>query len=544
MTGISDLPVAKMPQLRAATVSSQVIRRKRKRKTPDETNVGDEPQTETQTDSTAAAQHDPSGEVSSQPGRESREQTGDSDVPTTTTPSTSAPPQPKKTKNAGSKTPTAACQIEWPVYFKELSRTHGALNLVSTFCSTRKHIATTFDTIKNAVETQTKRPLTIEDVAAVKALRPDGITFAYVDEIMLQIEVKGAERDSTFKSGRAADFRSQGPAADASVGGLTGMDGIGSQHPDEMLVEPSRQVLFFEFVDGDLRRQVTNKKTGEATNPNRKLRNEDVKMPVFSQKQLTTLIGKRNQKFRNAIVAFLNRCVDESMDPEMVLKQESSEYIPVPPDSEPSTPKPVQSTIPKTIPTERKDIPEIVQEIKESSWYTGQIVPDGHRVFEAQEPVYGELDFLLSQDMVNALFNAKNITQFYAHQTEAINSLHAGRNVVVATSTSSGKSLIYQLPVLHALEQNHHTRAMYIFPTKALAQDQKRSLREMLSYMPGLEDMLVETFDGDTPFLERNMIREEARIIFTNPDMLHITILPQEDRWRTFLKNLRYVVGE
>lgn len=530
-----------MPQLRAATVSNQVIRRKRKRKTPDETNVGDEPQTKTQTNSTAAAQNNPPVEVLLQHEREPREQIGDSDVPTTTTPSASAP-QPKKTKNAGSKTHTAVCQIEWPAYFKELSRTHGALNLVSTFCSTRKHIATTFDTIKNAVETQTKRPLTIEDVAAIKALRPDGITFAYVDEIMLQIEVKGAERDSTFKSGRAKDFRSQGPAADASVGGLTGMDGIGSQHPDEVLVEPGRQVLFFEFVDGDLRRQVTNKKTGEATNPNRKLRNEDVKMPVFSQKQLTTLIGKRNQKFHDALVLFLNRCIDENMDPEMVLKQEASEFIPVPPDSEPSTPKPTQSSIPKTIPTERKDIPEIVQEIKDSPWYTGQIVPDGHRVFEAQEPVHGELNFLLSQDMVNALFNAKNITQFYAHQTEAINSLHAGRNVVVATSTSSGKSLIYQLPVLHALEQNHHTRAMYIFPTKALAQDQKRSLREMLSYMPGLEDTLVETFDGDTPFLERNMIREEARIIFTNPDMLHITILPQEDRWRTFLKNLRYVV--
>ena len=111
--------------------------------------------------------------------------------------------------------------------------------------------------------------------------------------------------------------------------------------------------------------------------------------------------------------------------------------------------------------------------------------------------------------MVNALYNAKNITQFYAHQTEAINQLRAGSHVVVSTSTSSGKSLIYQLPVLHALEQDRLTRAMYIFPTKALAQDQKRSLKDMLSYLPGLEDILVETFDGDTPMQSRNMIRED-----------------------------------
>ena len=145
---------------------------------------------------------------------------------------------------------------------------------------------------------------------------------------------------------------------------------------------------------------------------------------------------------------------------------------------------------------------------------------------------------------MNALYNAKGITQFFAHQAEALNGLHDGHNVVVATSTSSGKSLIYQLPILHALEEDYNSRAMYIFPTKALAQDQKRSLKEMLAYMPGLETTVVETFDGDTPMGERNAIREEARIIFTNPDMLHVTILPQEERWRTFLKNLKFVVGE
>jgi len=252
------------------------------------------------------------------------------------------------------------------------------------------------------------------------------------------------------------------------------------------------------------------------------------------------LIERRNTRFTQAVTAFLEQCVADGTDPEAVLRAQSEQFIPQP-SADDKEDKPTNSP-PPTIPSERKSIPEIIDEIKQCSWYTGQIVPDGHRVFDAQEACYGDLDFLLSQDLVNALYNTKNITRFYAHQAEAINALHAGHHVVVATSTSSGKSLIYQLPVLHALEQDPHTRAMYIFPTKALAQDQRRSLREMVAFMPGLDGVVVETFDGDTPMGEREAIRDGASIVFTNPDMLHVTILPQEERWRTFLKNLKYVV--
>lgn len=185
---------------------------------------------------------------------------------------------------------------------------------------------------------------------------------------------------------------------------------------------------------------------------------------------------------------------------------------------------------------------EIIDEIRAMDWYFAQIVPEGHRVFEAQSAVYGDLTFQLSQDLVNALYNTKGITQFYLHQAEAINSLYAGEDVIVSTSTSSGKSLIYQVPMLHELGRDPNSRGMYIFPTKALAQDQKRSIKELLQFMDGLQDVMVETFDGDTPMGSRNLIRDEARIIFTNPDMLHITILPQESSWRTFLKNLKFVV--
>ncbi|KEY70866.1 hypothetical protein S7711_00712 [Stachybotrys chartarum IBT 7711] len=443
-----------------------------------------------------------------------------------------AKPKPKLRTEPSS---NVTCLVDWPEWFKSLDKTHRALNLVFTFFSTRKYLITTFDTIKPTVETHIKRSLSFEEVAAITALRPEGIRFAYVDELMLQLDAKAQERDDTFKN--STSLRSQAPMHDASVGGLTGSQGIGQLEN----FSGGKEVLYFEFVDGDLKRQVQDKKTGEATRPTRKLRDEDLKMPVFSQKQMTQLIERRNQRFSNAINIFLNQCAENNINPEQTLKDKAKAFIPQPSEKNEDEMLP-PSTIPETIPKERKQISEIVQELKESPWYTGQVVPDGHRVFEAQEPIYGDLNFLLSQNLVNALYNTKGITQFYAHQAEALNSLHDGVNVVVSTSTSSGKSLIYQLPVLYALEQDYNSRAMYIFPTKALAQDQKRSLKEMMAYMPGLEDTMVETFDGDTPMSERNTIREDARIIFTNPDMLHITILPQEEKWRHFLKYLKYVV--
>lgn len=460
-----------------------------------------------------------------------------SDIPSEHT-STAKGPRKRNKTPVPKEPPAVECVIEWPALFKDLERTHRALNLVYTFCSARKHVVTTLETMRSAVEANIKRPLVVEDVAAVVALRPEGIRFAYVDEVMLQLDAKGAEKADAFQTGGHRGGSSIAP--DASVGGMTGFEGLGTADDGG---ETGREVLYFEFVDEDLKRQVADRKTGEPTNPTRRLRDEALKMPVFSQKQMMNLIEKRNAKFAQAVNRFLNRCVEEKMDPEIALRSEAEGFIPRPSEPVDASRQVLTASLPPSIPKERKSIPEIVDELKALPWYTGQVVPDGHRVFEPQPAVYGDLDFLLSQDLVNALYNARNITRFYAHQAEAINALHAGRNVVVATSTSSGKSLIYQLPVLHALERDSETRAMYIFPTKALAQDQKRSLKEMMSFMPGMGDVLVETFDGDTPMSERNEIREEARIIFTNPDMLHLTILPQEERWRSFLRNLKYVVG-
>ncbi|PYI35736.1 putative ATP-dependent RNA helicase [Aspergillus indologenus CBS 114.80] len=423
--------------------------------------------------------------------------------------------QPGKKRKRAAAPPKRTPSTPWPDAFKQLSRTHRALNLVYTFCCTRKHFATTFSNIKQAVQAQLQgQELTVEDIARVRVLVPRAVRFEYVDDAKLELMTTGEREVKQLGYGRDM---------------FPEMDGV-----------PTRTLLF-ELVDQDLKREVRDPKTGEPTKPRRKMKDEDLKMPVFSQKQMLALIEKRNKKFSDAIDQFLIRCEDEKIDPVMLLESEKDAYIPIPPDDDELTAL-TSVKAPPQIPKVRKSMSEIVDEIRQMDWYTAQIVPEGHRVFEAQAPIHAELNFQLSQNLVNALYNTKGITQLYSHQAEAINHLYDGHNVIVSTSTSSGKSLIYQVPMLHELEKDPASRGMYIFPTKALAQDQRRSMQELLQFLDGLQETIIETYDGDTPMAARNHIRDEARIIFTNPDMLHITILPQESSWRTFLKNLKFVV--
>ena len=134
-----------------------------------------------------------------------------------------------------------------------------------------------------------------------------------------------------------------------------------------------------------------------------------------------------------------------------------------------------------------------------------------------------------------------HLLPLYIHQADAINLARQGRNVVVATPSASGKTLCYDIPVMEALLTERASAALYLYPTKALAQDQFRSLR--MVYQPeiiGARD--VATFDGDTPKLERGDIRKHARLILSNPDMLHLAILPNHRQWSRFLRSLKYVV--
>jgi DEAD/DEAH box helicase domain-containing protein len=131
----------------------------------------------------------------------------------------------------------------------------------------------------------------------------------------------------------------------------------------------------------------------------------------------------------------------------------------------------------------------------------------------------------------------QGITELYVHQAEAWEAARRGENLIVTTGTASGKTLAFNLPVLDSLAREPKNRALYLYPTKALAQDQARALATLA--VPGVRAAI---YDGDTPTERRSQIRKWANLVLTNPDMLHIGVLPRHDLWADVLHNLRYVV--
>ncbi|MGB7874835.1 MAG: DEAD/DEAH box helicase, partial [Anaerolineales bacterium] len=139
--------------------------------------------------------------------------------------------------------------------------------------------------------------------------------------------------------------------------------------------------------------------------------------------------------------------------------------------------------------------------------------------------------------------SSQGITSLYSHQSEAWTHVHGGKNIVLATGTASGKTLAYNLPVLASLLEDENARALYLFPTKALTQDQLSNLQTHLSNVAlGPSHIAPAIYDGDTPQRDRPAIRVNARILLTNPDMLHTGILPHHTNWADFFRNLKFVV--
>ena len=170
--------------------------------------------------------------------------------------------------------------------------------------------------------------------------------------------------------------------------------------------------------------------------------------------------------------------------------------------------------------------------------YHDQIVHVQH--IPARDAWPGWLDKPLESLLQDRLDRA-GLTTLYAHQAEAINAVRQGNNVMVATPSASGKTLCYNIPVLNTMLENTTTRALYLFPTKALAQDQLRSLTELAGKTINLP-WECSTYDGDTPSDDRAGIRKRARIVLTNPDMLHVSIMPNHQSWDRFFRRLKYVV--
>ena len=196
----------------------------------------------------------------------------------------------------------------------------------------------------------------------------------------------------------------------------------------------------------------------------------------------------------------------------------------------------------------------MVPELQTEDWWKEQIVPGGLMTSAARQAIFGgfvetirtlsamNVDSLvnltgtvshpLPESLLTAFKDAQNVHQFYKHQAQGIDAiLKDGRDVVIATSTASGKSVVYQAPILYHLERDPEFRALLVFPTKALAQDQLRSLRQLIFAHPILRDelernpWLVRTYDGDTPEADRKNVRAHSKIVLTNPDMIHVGML-------------------
>jgi len=180
-------------------------------------------------------------------------------------------------------------------------------------------------------------------------------------------------------------------------------------------------------------------------------------------------------------------------------------------------------------------IDEFVQSIKRMRSYKKQIA---HlEEIPPQDANFGELEKPLPENLHSCLLNRE--IRLYSHQAEAINKAREGKNVVIVTPTASGKTLAFNIPVLEALSLDSNATALYLYPTKALTNDQLKVLREMeketgISAYPNV-------YDGDTPQHQRASIRENSKIILSNPYGLH-QYLPWHYKWRTFLQNLKFII--
>lgn len=185
------------------------------------------------------------------------------------------------------------------------------------------------------------------------------------------------------------------------------------------------------------------------------------------------------------------------------------------------------------------DVAAFLDTIRRADFYSGQlehveILPERPaRYAEPARPLPAELQNLLAQ---------RGISQLYEHQVAALELARAGRDIVVVTPTASGKTLCYNLPILETALADPESRALYLFPTKALAQDQHKNLLELLAGGWQENGITAGVFDGDTPTAQRRRIQAEAQLVLSNPDMLHASILPYHPKWGRFFSNLRYVV--
>jgi DEAD/DEAH box helicase domain-containing protein len=185
----------------------------------------------------------------------------------------------------------------------------------------------------------------------------------------------------------------------------------------------------------------------------------------------------------------------------------------------------------------RKNVQEIISQLKLEDTGKENIVH--WQTIEEKEAKTSEMPKDIPSSLKEALYK-RGIGTMYTHQRTAYEKANQGQSFVAVTPTASGKTLCYNLPVLHGIIKNQNTRALYLFPTKALAQDQKSEINELIQEA-GL-NINSYTYDGDTPANIRQKVRKAGHVVITNPDMLHSGILPHHTKWVSLFENLKFVV--
>jgi len=185
------------------------------------------------------------------------------------------------------------------------------------------------------------------------------------------------------------------------------------------------------------------------------------------------------------------------------------------------------------------DINEYIQALLASDQFSQQVV--FHTIMPKKKPSYATLNRPLPSPL-QTILKQSGISHLYSHQTQAIDHIRAGRHVVCATPTASGKTFIYNIPVIEKMLSIPHAKALYLFPLKALAQDQLKTFEQLTASIPNFSAS-AKIYDGDTTQYQRKKIRDNPpNILITNPEMLHLSLLPFHDRWATFFSGLEFII--
>ncbi|OBA19141.1 P-loop containing nucleoside triphosphate hydrolase protein [Metschnikowia bicuspidata var. bicuspidata NRRL YB-4993] len=454
----------------------------------------------------------------------------------------------------------------WPLFFTSLYRKFNQINTHLTFLSSfSRHTIPTADLLRKL-----DADISNLDLQIIKYLLPQGdVIFDYFDEnqVLLQHLEKvqySAQNGYTQNQPKTVDDAYEALAKEAESPGH------------------ERQLLVFEFCDvrtqgigaaikGKSYQSKKRQKTQTSASPGFFSTSSNMSLGSLTQEQLLAIIRGRNERFCACIEGYLDLFSSEDTSegvPFKSLVETCTQSMPEPANL--ADPVTIMETATNTAgnrvsSNEKPHLDEMLLALKTAPLFRDQI-RNTYTLTEARtarlEPV---APGLLHLDLVDALWNYKGVDAvedgLYLHQTKAISAIvNDKKHVIVSTSTSSGKSFIYQLPILNDIlrdcdsgvnEKKRTTTAMLIFPTKALAQDQMRHLRELISHLPqNKRKIVVDTYDGDTPAKSRGYIRNFADIIFTNPDAIHAAILPnliseeygQNRGWLEFLSNLKYVI--